>query len=154
MSGKTLGRNPGEHCTLCTKGFLVARFQEATRNEPPRAGGPPGPEPYLHHLVCSHCGVWHESAVHGGMTKLMQDQLKGFQNPEVRPEQCPKCSDAITEFTLRNPFYRRSQSLSDSDEKKVACCAGCVLLVWDIPTKMDEVMAKMHDSHKDKNTPP
>ncbi len=158
MPAQPFGRKPGDPCHLCPpdgpKGHLVARFERSRDGEPPRAGGPPGPAPHLHHLACSVCGVWYESAAHGSMDALLRAQLKDFKNPDVRPEHCPQCGKAVAARSLRDSFSQRSHSLGNPLAKKVVCCTACVLLVWDIPTEMEKLLAELHEQAKTKSTPP
>lgn len=143
MPEKTYGRKPGDRCGSCVCGRLVARFQ-AQHNCNPRIGGGPGPAPSLHHLVCSTCGLWYESAVGGSLDALLREQHKEFINPAVRPEACPQCAEKVSEFALSDGISTRRYPGEESPhERKVLCCRNCVLLLWSFPTHIEEVYQKL-----------
>ncbi|WKZ28695.1 MAG: hypothetical protein QY323_04120 [Patescibacteria group bacterium] len=144
MPEKTYGRKPGERCGACGGcGRLAARFQ-GQHNCNPRIGGGPAPAPSLHHLVCSTCGLWYESAISGSLDALLRKQVERFSAPETQPTHCPQCSEEVSEFTFSDGHsVRRYPGDEDPHERKVLCCRNCVLLLWSFPTHLEEVFKKL-----------
>ncbi len=143
MPDKTYGRKPGEQCGSCNNGHLVARFQ-GQHNPNPRIGGGPGPAPTLHHLVCSECGLWYESAVGGSLDALLRKQLESFAISASQPTHCPQCAEEASEFTLSDGFsMRRYPGDEDPHARKVLCCRNCALLLWSFATRTEEVFQKL-----------
>jgi hypothetical protein len=148
MPERILGRKPGDICSICKTGHLVARFQ-GQHNCNPRIGGGPGPFPSLHHLVCSGCGGWYESSTHGNLNTLLGAQLKKFVPQGMPPEQCPQCAEPVAEYVLSTGYsVYRYPGDDDPHAKKLLYCDGCVLLLWTFPSRLEEIAERARETQK------
>jgi hypothetical protein len=109
----------------------------------------------LHHLVCSECGLWYESATHGNRNTLLGAQLKDFVNPETQPERCHQCNEPASEYVLSTGFsLSRYPGDDDPHAKKLLHCSGCVLLLWKFRSRLEELVETQRESlNLDSKTP-
>lgn len=137
MPERVLGKKPGETCSVCSVGRLVAQF-ETQHVCQPRIGGPPKPSPKLHHLVCSNCGLWYASAAHGDLNALLGSQAsETFANPATLPEYCHQCSQTVSKYVISTGFLARQSKEGDPNALHLLYCHSCVLLLWKSPKRID-----------------
>lgn len=132
MPDTSVVSKPGDVCGSCKKGHLAAVFRSyEVRNQP--VGGPPGPDPYIHKLVCSGCGLACASALSGTLHDLLRQQLWGFKQPLHQPTRCDVCEQGASDcyFPLMTTFGGRTGRRVPA--KKVLCCRSCVRLLWSFP---------------------
>ncbi len=143
MPERVLGRKPGELCNICGTGRLVAQFQAQHRCNT-RIGGPPGPSPTLHHLVCSGCGLWYASAVGGNLNDLLGVQAnETFKNPATQPEQCHQCKEPVSSYTVSTGFVAYRGSEDDLHALRLLYCHSCILLLWKFPSRAEQLFEKL-----------
>lgn len=136
--------NPGDTCRMCNEGKLQARSRTQS-NSDPRFGGPEfRPQPRLHELVCSACGVKFEPEHLGqDVNEFLEDQLISFENPPTKPETCPNCHSKdlvrgrtktlLDHFPVNRDFTSRQAHEDNDSHHRFLSCKHCLKVVWDEP---------------------
>lgn len=133
------GRKINEICPICKEG----RLRPVTRRDHGWNGicGPAG-KSWDYHLVqrlgCNHCSASFEAEASirdVDLKDVLHRQLKGFENPEQRPSDCPACGvKGLDEGEKFVPDFPHASSLpwqkKPGTKTSYLYCKECYIVYW------------------------